>query len=64
MHRNLPPDDIAARQRASRSVKWRTEADGVVVFTLRLQTHIAAVLISLLSVLVMRAKATRRTIVG
>ena len=24
MRRNLPPDDIAARQRASRSAKWRT----------------------------------------
>ncbi|MFN3220036.1 MAG: DUF222 domain-containing protein [Acidimicrobiales bacterium] len=59
MHRNLPPEDIAARQRASRSVKWRTEADGMVVFTLRLQPHIAAILISVLSVLVMRSKARR-----
>ncbi|MFN3218185.1 MAG: hypothetical protein ACE367_16955 [Acidimicrobiales bacterium] len=59
MHRNLPPDDIAARQRAARSVKWRTEPDGMVVFTLRLQPHIAAILISLLSVLVMRSKARR-----
>ncbi|MFN3220016.1 MAG: hypothetical protein ACE367_26290 [Acidimicrobiales bacterium] len=59
MHRNLPAEDIAARQRASRSVKWRTEADGMVVFTLRLQPHIAAVLISVLSVLVMRSKARR-----
>ncbi|MFN3218756.1 MAG: DUF222 domain-containing protein [Acidimicrobiales bacterium] len=59
MRRNLPDEDIAARQRASRSVKWRTEADGMVVFTLRLQPHIAAVLISLLSVLVMRSKARR-----
>ncbi|MFN3220027.1 MAG: DUF222 domain-containing protein [Acidimicrobiales bacterium] len=59
MHRNLPAEDIAARQRASRSVQWRTEADGMVVFTLRLQPHIAAVLISVLSVLVMRSKARR-----
>jgi hypothetical protein len=59
MHRNLPPEDIAARQRASRSAKWRTEADGMVVFTLRLQPHIAAILISVLSVLVMRSKARR-----
>ncbi|MFN3215491.1 MAG: DUF222 domain-containing protein [Acidimicrobiales bacterium] len=59
MRRNLAPEDFAARQRASRSVKWRTEADGMVVFTLRLQPHIAAILISVLSVLVMRSKARR-----
>jgi hypothetical protein len=59
MHRNLPPDDIAARQHAARSVKWRTEPDGMVVFTLRLQPHIAAILISVLSVLVMRSKTRR-----
>ena len=40
-------------------MKWRTEPDGMVVFTLRLQPHIAAVLISLLAVLVMRSKDRR-----
>ena len=59
MQRHLPPEDIAARQRAARGVKWRTEPDGMVVFTLRLQPHIAAVLVSVLSVLVMRTRARR-----
>ncbi len=35
MNRNLPPEDIDAHQRASRAVKWRTEPDGMVVFTMR-----------------------------
>ena len=59
MQRNLAPDDIAVRQRAARSVKWRSEADGMVVFTLRLQPHIAAILVSVVSVLVMRSRARR-----
>jgi hypothetical protein len=57
MRRNLPPEDIAARQRAARGVTWRTEPDGMVVFTLRLQPHIAAILISMLTVVVMRSKS-------
>jgi hypothetical protein len=44
--RNVAPEEIEARQRAARSVKWRTDTDGMVVFTLRLQPHIAAVLVS------------------
>ncbi len=59
VNRNLAPEDIDAQQRASRAVKWRTDPDGMVVFTLRLQPHIAAVLISLLTVLVMKSKNRR-----
>ncbi len=59
MNRNLAPDDIDAHQRASRAVKWRTDPDGMVVFTMRLQPDIAAILISLLTVLVMKSKNRR-----
>ncbi|MCB0995966.1 MAG: DUF222 domain-containing protein [Acidimicrobiales bacterium] len=58
-NRNQSPEDIAARQRASRSVGWRTEPDGMVVFTMRLQPHIAAIVISVLTLLVMRSKNRR-----
>ncbi|MCP3912345.1 MAG: DUF222 domain-containing protein [Actinomycetia bacterium] len=57
MNRNLPPVDIAEYQRRQRMVKWRHSPDGMIVFTLRLEPHIAAVLISLLTSLVMRSKA-------
>ena len=57
--RHLAPEDVAARQRAARSVKWRTDPDGMVTFTLRLQPHVATILISLLTVMVMRSTARR-----
>ncbi len=54
--RNSTPEQLEAHQRRHRSVTWRTEADGMVVFTLRLPPHIAATLISLLTTLVMRSR--------
>ncbi|MCP4085592.1 MAG: DUF222 domain-containing protein, partial [Actinomycetia bacterium] len=57
MNRNLPPVDIAEYQRRQRMVKWRHSPDGMIVFTLRLEPHTAAALISLLTSLVMRSKA-------
>ena len=55
-NKNASPEDVAKHQQRQRSATWRTEADGMVVFTLRLPPHVAAVLISLLTALVMRAK--------
>ena len=55
--RNTDPEDLDRRQRKARSVRWRTEPDGMVTFTLRLQPAIAAILIALLSTLVMRNRA-------
>ncbi|MCP5027948.1 MAG: DUF222 domain-containing protein [Actinomycetia bacterium] len=59
MNRNLPAQDIADYQRRQRMVKWRHGPDGMITFTLRLEPHIAAVLISLLTTLVMRSKARK-----
>lgn len=49
-------DDLEAHQHSMRSVKWRTEADGMVVFTLRLTPLVAGVLISMLTRIVMRSR--------
>lgn len=51
--------DLEAHQHALRSVKWRTEADGMVVFTLRLPPLLAGILIATLTRLVMRSGARR-----
>ncbi len=59
MNRNLPPEDIAGYQRRQRMVKWRHSPDGMIVFSLRLEPHIGAVLNSLLTALVMRSKASQ-----
>lgn len=57
LRRTSDPEDLDAHQRRRRSVTWRTEADGMVAFTVRLQPHIAAIVISLLTTLVMRTRA-------
>lgn len=48
---------LDAHQNALRSVKWRTEADGMVVFTLRLPPLLAGILIATLTRIVMRTGA-------
>ena len=50
------PEDLDAWHQQRRSVTWRTEPDGMVTFTLRLPPHVAAVLISLLTAIVMRMR--------
>lgn len=50
------PEELDEWHRRRRSVTWRTEPDGMVTFTLRLPPHIAAVLISILTALVMRMR--------
>jgi len=39
--RNCGPDELEQRQHQARSVKWRTEPDGMVTFTLRLPPLLA-----------------------
>lgn len=57
---NSNSQELEDHQRRQRSIKWRTEADGMVTFTLRLQPLIAGVLIAMLTRMVMRTKPRRR----
>ena len=50
------PEDLEAHQHALRSMKWRTEADGMVVFTLRLPPLLAGILIATITGIVMRSR--------
>ena len=59
MNANTAPEDVAAHHHSQRSVKWRTEPDGMVTFTLRLPPDLAAVLIAVLTTLVMRMRPQR-----
>lgn len=52
----LDPEELAAYHHGRRSVSWRTESDGMVAFVLRLPPAIAARLITLLGVLLMRSR--------
>ena len=56
LHRNADPEDIDAHHQGQRSVKWRTEPDGMVSFSLRLPPLLAAMLITFLTTWVMRSK--------
>lgn len=48
--------DLDAHHHQRRSLSWRTEADGMVTFTLRLPPQVATVLIELVTTLVMRSR--------
>jgi len=52
--RNCEPDELEQRQQQARSVKWRTEPDGMVTFTLRLPPLLAGALIAMLTTIVMK----------
>lgn len=54
---NNDPEDLEAHQHALRGVKWRTEADGMVIFSLRLPPLLAGILIATLTSVVMRSRA-------
>lgn len=54
--RNSEPGDVAEYHQRQRSVKWRTEPDGMVTFSLRLPPLLAGLLISFLTTWVMRSK--------
>ena len=60
LRNHTDPERLDAHHRGRRSVTWRTEADGMVTFTLRLQPHMAAILITLLTKLVMRTRPRPR----
>ncbi|MCB0995569.1 MAG: DUF222 domain-containing protein [Acidimicrobiales bacterium] len=57
MNTTMTPADLDAYHHERRSVAWRTDPDGTVIFTLRLPPALAAVLISVLTTLVMRTRA-------
>lgn len=56
---NNDPEDLEAHQHAMRAMKWRTEADGMVVFTLRLPPLLAGILIATITSIVMRSRPRR-----
>jgi hypothetical protein len=55
--RNEGPDAIDRRQHAARSVTWRTEPDGMVVVTARLQPHVAGAFCATIDTTVTRSTA-------
>jgi hypothetical protein len=61
LNTNTTPQELDEYQRSRRSVKWRTDPDGIVTFTLRLQPLIAGILIALLTTIVMRSKPRPET---
>lgn len=61
LHRTSDDDDLAAYHHNQRSVKWRNEPDGMVVFTLRLPPLIAGMLITFLTSWVMTSRPKRNT---
>lgn len=63
LHKTKAPEDIAAYQHQQRSVKWRTEPDGMITFTLRLPPLLAGLLITILTTYIMttRPRPTNNT---
>lgn len=59
---NTDPAELTKHQERQRSVRWRTEPDGMVTFTLRLPPLLAGTLIAALTAIVMRSgpRTTRR----
>ena len=55
--RNDDPDAINRRQHAARSISWRTEPDGMVVVTARLQPHVAGAFCATIDTTVTRSTA-------
>ena len=53
------PNALDNHHRALRSIRWRTDGDGMTTFTLRLPPLLASMLITALSLLVMRNRPTR-----
>jgi len=54
--RTNEPEDVAAYHHQQRSVKWRTEPDGMTVFTLRLPPLLAGILMSFLTTWIMTTR--------
>lgn len=56
LHRNNDENDLAEYHHRQRSVKWRTEPDGMTAFTLRLPPLLAGMLIAFLTTTLMRTR--------
>lgn len=56
LKRTLDPDELDAYHQSRRSVRWRLEPDGMVLFSLRLPPLLAAKLIAVLVLLVARCQ--------
>ena len=56
---NSTPEELDGYHQRQRSVKWRTEPDGMVTFNLRLPPLLAGLLISFLTTWVMRTRPNR-----
>ena len=56
LKQNSSPEELDALQHSQRSMKWRIEPDGMVLFSLRLKPIVAGMLIAVLTTLVMRSK--------
>lgn len=59
LHETTDSEDLAAYHHQRRSLTWRTDPDGMVTFSLRLPPHLAAILVSLLTTVVMGARRRR-----
>lgn len=62
LDRNSDPEELDEYQRRRRSVRWRTEPDGMTLFTLRLPPLVAAAFIAYLTAWVMKSR--RRVTMG
>lgn len=58
MTANLEPDELDAYHQSRRSVRWKTEADGMVLFMLRLPPIVAGILIAVLTALASASTTT------
>lgn len=56
LHRNCEPEDLAAHHERQRSARWRTEPDGMTIFTLRLPPLLAGMLIVWLTTWIMTTR--------
>ncbi len=57
LHRHDDPEEIARRHHRERSVSWRTDPDGMVTITARLEPGVAGAVCAVLDTQVMRAPA-------
>jgi len=57
---NTDPELLEQHQHQARSVKWRTEPDGMVTFTMRLPPLLAGVLITMLTIIAMKTMKRRQ----
>ena len=59
MGNTMAPEELEDHHHSQRSIRWRTEPDGMTTFTLRFPPLIAAILIAALTKIVMRSEPGR-----